>query len=150
MVKWYKMKEFSFLSYCSRYFITVRNREREREKTKGQGLLDHGLFKKRRKVNIKATQISIHNIRFSPVIWLFSSNIQYHVRKQGKRELLSRVVDLQNWLYWMGGGISLFSVDQRNDYNDEFKHASWARRKVKSEVSRDFYIPPLSPFLSQL
>ena len=67
MVKWCKMKEFRFLSYCSRYFITVRNREREREnkrsrppgtergreKTKGRGLLDHGLLKKRRKVNIK-------------------------------------------------------------------------------------------------
>ena len=139
MVKWYKMKEFSFLSYCSRYFITVRNRERE--KTKGQGLLDHGLFKKRRKVNIKATQISIHNIRFSPVTWLFSSNIQYHACKQGKREWLSKVVDLQNWLYWTEGGISLFSVDQRNDCNDEFKRVSWASRRVKSEVSRDFCIP---------
>ena len=139
MVKWYKMKEFSFLSYCSRYFITVRNRERE--KTKGQGLLDHGLFKKRRKVNIKATQISIHNIRFSPVTWLFSSNIQYHACKQGKREWLSKVVDLQNWLYWTEGGISLFSVDQRNDCNVEFKRVSWASRRVKSEVSRDFCIP---------
>ena len=63
---------------------------------------------------------------------------------------MSKVVDLQNWLYCMEGGISLFSVDQRNDCNDEFKHVSWARRKVKSEVSGDFYIPPLSPLLSQL
>ena len=41
----------------------------------------------------------------------------------------------------MEGGISLFSVDQRNDCNDEFKRVSWASRRVKSEVSRDFCIP---------
>jgi len=41
-------------------FYYSREEQREREKTKDQGLLDHGLFKKIRKVNIKATQISIH------------------------------------------------------------------------------------------